>query len=501
MKASKSGSPRQKMVRLIALILCVLLIATTIGYALMTIASAEENAPGIQLSLTVEEAAGGVHASQAVFFSNDTGGPIGEILFQIPANSLRRRTTVPSDGKRVSMLYGENGFSFGGVSISSVLVDGRKALWGVSGEGETTLHVIADLPEGARCRIQIEYDILLPASSGFLGMNGSEWRLAGCFPVLGVYDPSLETTDVMEPGPVGEWLYADETDMEISLSIPGNMTVAAGGTLSEEEEEGRKNVRILLTEARDFACVIGNGYTAASDEGLRACAPVQEEADRMLGIAKKALNVFRGWIGETPGETTAFAACDVPDGTRVYSRMVFIDRNLLRAGNGESLEREIVTGLAKQYFSIRVNNHPQREAWLGEAIPAYMTLLYYEEVYGKDRFLKELNDCCLDALNQTIPGGIGVDSNISLIASEEEYRVIMQGRGAAVLHEIRQVTGKDAFLEAIRLYYENACGKHGTIADFSAALNQAAGREMDYYLMEMLRNIGDYVNQQMEWYE
>lgn len=141
------------------------------------------------------------------------------------------------------------------------------------------------------------------------------------------------------------------------------------------------------------------------------------------------------------------------------------------------------------------------EPWLSESMANYLTLLYYEETYGHDRFLEELNEQVLDSLRVTVPGNLTVDSAAERFNSQSEYDMIILGRGAAVFHELKGAMGDEAFWAALKRYFQDNAGGIVSIADFAAALNEGAEHTWDDFLMNQLYNIGDYVNQRIEWYE
>jgi len=53
----------------------------------------------------------------------------------------------------------------------------------------------------------------------------------------------------------------------------------------------------------------------------------------------------------------------------------------------------------------------------------------------------------------------------------------------------------------MRLYATRNAGKVATRADFSAAISEAAGRDADGLLTELLSEIDQYVGQALDWYE
>ena len=163
-----------------------------------------------------------------------------------------------------------------------------------------------------------------------------------------------------------------------------------------------------------------------------------------------------------------------------------------------ALEAAVARLCAAQWFGGAVGCNPEKEPWLADAVAGYAALLYFEEKEGYAGYLKRLNDQSLEALQITLPGGLTVDSAASRFTSRGEYELVVIDRGAVVLHETRDLMGREAFIAALARYVDDNRGKNASIASFAAALNETTGRRWDEYIVSQLQMISDYVNQRLE---
>ena len=107
----------------------------------------------------------------------------------------------------------------------------------------------------------------------------------------------------------------------------------------------------------------------------------------------------------------------------------------------------------------------------------------------------------MPALRITIPGGLNVDSAADRFTSRSEFATIVIDRGVAVMHELRETMGDEAFFEGLRLYVQANAGGIASIADFAAAIDQASGSRLDEYLVAQLETISDYAGHDVQPYE
>lgn len=491
----------RNMKRVIALILAGLLAVATIVAALFSAygePAPESGRDQYTMEIELLSSYGGARVNQQVTYTNRTGACLTHMIFSLPGNAYRRSTTAPFEPDAQSDAYPE-GFSPGGVDFFSVLVDGEAASWGVTGQAEDVLAVRCDLGPGESAVFSFAFEVLLPDARGEFGASSDTWMLSGFYPRAAVYDELLKEFVPVSLSAVGESLYADGADYAVTLTTPELYDLAATGAYALiERADGTSSWSIDGENLRDMTIVLSRKTRAVSGGNLTVKTG-SRAAESILQKARDILDTYEALFGPLPYD--GFTIIET-DSLRAYSHcgLIALPRALFD-GPRDELYSTLAYHIARQYFGLWVMNNPDTEPWLSEAISSYVALLYIERAQGYDAFLLKLNELVLDSLQMTLAGSLYVDGEKARFLTEAEYDLVIRRRGAAVMHELRDSVGDEAFTTALKLYIEARGGGIGSIADFAAALNAASESEMDLYLMEMLRTIGDYANQRMEYYE
>lgn len=497
--AKKEG--RGRVVRWIALALAALMVLGVLVSAIFSAAMAEERGR-CEMQLTMLQDLNAVSVTQTVTYPNQTGQRLDQILFQLAPNALRRETTAPYESETIFDAY-PAGFAAGGVELHSVRFNDAPADWGAEGTDEATLRVSCDLAPGATGTFQFDYELILPEVLGPIGTGDIGWRLSG-FSVLPA--PWKGEFVVERVSPVGESLLADPMDYHVTVNLPDTWQVAAGGSVTAAPPvDARQTVTIDLPAARVFSLALSRKYieenrTAASGVTVRSYANDRDAAARAADAATQALNAYEPLFGPYPYGSLAVAQGDLLNGA-AQSGIVMIPEAFYSYAQRGELAYQVALFTARQWFGGVVGTNPAEEPWLTESLSAYAALLCTEKTYGHDRYLTELNARVTPSLRVTIPGGVTVDSEALAFGTVSDFLAVTRGRGAAVLHELRMSLGEDVLQDAMKRYVSENAGRIATGRDFLVSLNEAAGRDTEGLLVELLKGIDQYVGQEVDWYE
>jgi hypothetical protein len=493
---------RRQAVRAIALLLAALMVLGVLVSVMLTTAYAE-GLDRCDLQLTMLEDLGAVGVTQTLTLTNRTAGPLDQMVFQLAANALRRQSTAPYESETMFDAY-PDGFAAGGVELHRVAFNGRDAGWGVQGTDEAVLRVDCSLAPGESGTFEFGYEVLLPGCLGALGTGEIGWRLTGFYPLPAVWDGEGFTVERVSP--VGDSLLALPMDYHVSVNLPETWQVATGGAVwTEPAGQGRANATVSVENARFFALALSRKYSrvqvvSASGVRVEGFANDRAAAARAAAAAARAVDVYSELFGPYPRRTLAAAQGDLLDSLS-QAGLILLPERLFSLSARSELEYQVALTTAKQWFSEAVGFNPAEEPWLGESLSAYAALLYYEKTYGHDRYLKELNSRVVPSLQLTIPGGVTVSSEALAFGTVADYQAVVRGRGAAVMHELRALLGAEVLYDGMARYVRQNAGHIATGADFAAALGEASGRDVENLLAELLLNIGDYVGQDVGWYE
>ena len=487
-----------------ALALCLLLAALP-GRARAE--AAEYPRPAYTFAITLLSDRQALYVEQHVRCTNDTGIAQKDVYFQLPANALRRLSTAPFLAEDLDKAYPE-GFAPGGIEFVRVQAGGADCDWGVQGEAETVLRL--GMPEplapGEEAEFTFVYYVLLPRDAGELGADKLCWRLCGFYPALCVYDQSLEAWSVAKVSPLGSTLLTAAADYEARVRLPAGWKLAASG-LQEIEESGAEGVTwtVRAENAREFALCAGPSFSVstrvtASGVTLRALTVTPLCAGAILDAAEQALQAYAEWFGEYPFAELDLAESGILSG-RTGSGVVLLPSGITGLTKRAELRYEVARLAARQWFSGLVGVDAAREPWLRDTLSEYAALLLVERREGRRAYLRRLNQLVVPALKITIPGGLTVDSALDRFDSAMEYDTVVICRGLAVMHELREMMGAEAFESAMALFVSENAGGIATVADLAGALDRSTGSRWDEYLVGQLQTISDYAGQDVKPYD
>ena len=502
----------KKLIRIIAIVLAVLLAGGVVVGALLSAMAEQQTEVGNygrhQCELNMEYLADeqALHITQRLVYTNHCGHPLEAVVFYGAGNLFRRQSGLmygAGDWDRVFFA----GYVPAGIDLRSVRCDGKPTDFGFQGQDEIYLRVDCDVEAGGQCVFEFDYYLLLMRCGAFQGVGDTDVRLSAfCF-VPGIYDLSAGQFNLKKPLAHTRWLYCEATDYRAELTLPvGWLLCASGEAEKVSEADGCALWRVEAEGVRDFALSFGKRWRdeerqTASNVRVRVLTNVRGAAGRALGTAISAIEQCEAWFGDFPVESLTLAQSDAPLGAQVFTGVVWLPTDLLSSGRAEELAQRIRFAVAQQYFGLSAYVEPSSDAWLSHSVCEYVACLLLEAQAGRDRLLAYVNRDWVSALQQTVPGGLRITSDAALFDAST-YDLVVRQRGAVVLHELRLAMGLESLLAGFKRFYEmGGDGRTLTEKDFVSALDQASGASWEAFLTDWLFNVGDYVDQNMTWYE
>ena len=185
---------------------------------------------------------------------------------------------------------------------------------------------------------------------------------------------------------------------------------------------------------------------------------------------------------------TSLAAGAVSNGdTTVYH--VATQRDDLRLRSGPGTNYSILARLGKNSALIKLSG--DSNGWCRVRTMNGMS------GYASSQYVKK--DAYADVATQR--DGLNVRSDARLFDGYA-YDVVVLRRGAVVMHELRTAMGLEGLLSGLAEFRRmGQSGETLTEMDFVAAMDAASGRSWEAFLTDWVFNVGDYVNQRIDWYE
>lgn len=495
---------QNRIVRIVAIVLAVLLGLSAVVSALLSIAYAEEQPadiiPTCELTIEYLGEEQALRMSQRLVYTNTSDVILDRVVFYAPANLFRRQTALPYEAESLNAIL-PNGFLPGGIDLVSVSADGAACDWGYMGENEMYLRVSCQLAPGESCTFDFAYYLLLTQNNAFLGISETDWRLSNFYFAPAALDAN-NSFILNQPLSFTRYMDVPAMDFSVYFTMPQSLTLSGTGTAEKIETEGAAVWTVHAENVHDLALHLST-YTekavqSSSGVQLRAFTNVRGAADKMLAYASEAIDICESWLGDFPYRELDLTQAQYGLNSLNHTACIWLNGDFLKSDSLE-LRLCIYRFIAQQYFGTAAWVHPSSDAWLSDSISEYLSYLILEAIEGHDAYLEALNENVVDSLQLTIPGGLNVTSDASLL-SNYEYDVIIRNRGAVVFHELRTSMGTEDMLAGLRLFYEKGLQTDVlSEMDLVNALDAASGASWEKFLTDWVFNVGDYVEQDIDW--
>lgn len=127
-------------------------------------------------------------------------------------------------------------------------------------------------------------------------------------------------------------------------------------------------------------------------------------------------------------------------------------------------ERMLSRLAAGQWWGDRVLAASPADVWLTDGLARYGEAMFTEQSNGVAGLHKVLEDYAVGALMYEDVTPIGQAGRLETYS--DNYRSVVQDKGAMVFHMLRSEIGNDAFESLLRDFYKKYDGKNATIAEF-----------------------------------
>lgn len=502
MKKLNKRERQQQLVRILAIVLVVLLIGSTVLSVLVS-AFAEESIPSDSCELNIEymENEQALHITQRLVYHNRTDAKLDRVVFYAAGNMFRRESALMYENAVIESVF-PDGYAPAGIDLQSVTVNGSDTDWGYQSD-ELFLRAACDLAPGESCTFEFDYYLLLSRSRAMIGEYDTDVRLSAYYFIPALYfDGEFYPYSPLQ---FTRWISTTAADYSVTLTVPDLYLPAATGSEALISTENHISTwKFTAENVREFALSFGKRYreTAVQTESgvtVRALSNDRSGAAHALEYAAEIINLYEQWLGAFPVRQIDLVQSDYPVDALNFPGVIWLPSGVL--ADKTDLESALRFCLAQQYIGHAAYPEPVADAWLSDVPCEYLSLLAIEELKGYDAFLTALNDQVLPALNMTIPGGLEISSAANLFTADE-YDIVVRNRGTVVMHELRVAMGRENFIAGLRKFYEmgmqtDLLGEY----DLVSAFDSVTGGSWEDFITEWLFNVDEYIGQQIDFYE
>lgn len=205
---------------------------------------------------------------------------------------------------------------------------------------------------------------------------------------------------------------------------------------------------------------------------------------------KKVLEFYSNYIGPFSYEKLAnIQSNSVSGGMEAASAILYSDKSVVGDRNVR-WRNVVIHEIAHQWFGNSVTEYDWDDVWLSEGFATYFTLLFIENEYGKNEFIKGLESSQkrVDSFYNKNPNYQIVHDNLKNmknVTSSQTYQ-----KGSWVLHMLRGVLGTEIFWKGIRAYYKKYKDLNATTSDFRKIMEDVSNKDLSLFFDQWLYKPG-----------
>jgi aminopeptidase N len=286
----------------------------------------------------------------------------------------------------------------------------------------------------------------------------------------------------------------DKASVDFIITAPDKYSVVANGKLIEESdlkgpmtlthwsEPAPLATKVMAFGAAEFAVKL-----AGEVNNIPVFSWVYPE-NRLEGfsdyaVAIKPLEYYSRVIGPYPFEKLAnVQSKTIYGGLENAGTIFYSERSVTGSGRAEGL---IAHEIAHQWFGNCVTEADWHHVWLSEGFATYLTSLYFEATYGKERFESDMKKARETVLKFSEKNKMPVvDTTITKLMdllSPNSYQ-----KGAWILHMLRNKIGDEPFWNGLRLFFERFHNSNAVTSDFVSIMEEVSGTNLNSFFRQWL---------------
>ena len=200
--------------------------------------------------------------------------------------------------------------------------------------------------------------------------------------------------------------------------------------------------------------------------------------------------------GFTFGGMENITATTMADSEIRYARLDFIRGNIHDLVSHE---------LAHSWFGNNVTCRNWAELWLNEGFATFMEAVAREKLNGRKDYLRKIGGDAetFKTDDENTRGRFGLYNRTAAnTAALFDRAAITYNKGGAVLHQLREQVGDEAFWKAVNIYLNRHRFDSVTTPDLRRAMEEASGQDLGWFFEQWVYGVGHpQVNIQWQWAE
>ncbi|MFV0387533.1 MAG: M1 family metallopeptidase [Pyrinomonadaceae bacterium] len=251
------------------------------------------------------------------------------------------------------------------------------------------------------------------------------------------------------------------------VTVPENLYAALPGTLKTVVSNQNKtktynwvrsepipNYEIVLNIA-PYKIVKDSMKSVAGDEipiVFYVLPEHENKARQLINDTKTYVKFFEKYLGPYPFRSEKLGIAETPHLGMEHSTIIAYGNNFKYNKNG--VDTLMFHELGHEWWANLVTASDWRDFWIHEGFQSFMDTLYVEELKGREAYLAEMKQRARATKNNQPIAPRDHKYTYQVYMAAPDYKNSdgdIYGKGAVVLHTLRNLIGDDAFFRALRL--------------------------------------------------
>ena len=287
---------------------------------------------------------------------------------------------------------------------------------------------------------------------------------------------------------------SDKASVRFTVIAPNHYQIISNGLLEEMtrlpgnrtntvwEEKMPIPTKVMVIGLADFA-VSHKGQVGCTDVSYWVYAKDRDKGFEDYAYAPRILAFYQQKLGDYPYRKLANVQSKTRYGGMENASCIFYSESSV---NGKKNQEPLIAHeIAHQWFGNTVTEANWYDIWLSEGFATYLTDLYLEHRYGREKLKERLRTQRKKVLryqeHTTKPILDSTVTNYNRLLTPNAYE-----RGAWVLHMLRSMIGKDKFWEVLERYYHDYKYGNAHSTDFQAVAENVTNLKLDWFFNQWL---------------
>jgi len=290
----------------------------------------------------------------------------------------------------------------------------------------------------------------------------------------------------------------DKATSEFIVKAPSHYKVVSNGLLMEESELGNSNRLthwkqsvpvsswLFVLGVADFAVKYVDEFRGKSIQTWVYAKNREAGFYDFDEPTKKVLEFYSNYVGPYAYEKLANIQTPSVNGGMETSSAIFYGEDLVTGKRDDRTRNVVIHEIAHQWFGNAITETTWDDAWLSEGFATFFTLLFIEDEYGKDEYIKGIIKARKSVYDMSVK--MPDFSIVSERTAEKEDVTsgITYQKGAWVIHMLRNLMGEKNFKKGIQNYYAKYFNANTTTSEFRAEMEKVSGKDLKLFFKQWL---------------